>query len=89
MVVCQSRDVSSIHEQLANARPGCQTPESIRTDSDFQALRPKGHSEQRERESLVSNNSEEKGKRGTRAGGGLPGAGGLESFPFSSVYAAN
>ena len=78
MVVCQSRDVSSVHEQLANARPGCQTPESIRTDSDFQALRPKGHSEQREYRNLLFRiipRKREKGnaRRGRAARGRGPG----------------
>ena len=30
-----------LHRQLDNARPGCQTPELICTNSDFQAPRPK------------------------------------------------
>ena len=83
MVVCQSRDVSSIHEQLANARPGCQTPESIRTDSDFQALRPKGHSEQREYRNLLFRIIPRKKGKGERApGAGCQGPGAWDLFLF-------
>ena len=78
----QSRDVSSLQLHLDNARPGCQTPESMRTDSDFQALRPKGHSEQREYRNLLFRiNRRRKREKETRAGGELPGAGGLGYFP--------
>ena len=78
----QSRDVSSLQLHLDNARPGCQTPESMRTDSDFQALRPKGHSEQREYRNLLFRiNRRGKREKETRAGGELPGAGGLGYFP--------
>ena len=36
------RDSFILYEQYDNARPGCQTPEPIRTGSNFQAPRPKG-----------------------------------------------
>ena len=78
----QSRDVSSLQLHLDNARPGCQTPESMRTDSDFQALRPKGHSEQREYRNLLFRiiRRREKGKRKRAPGAGCQGPGAWNIF---------